>query len=114
MASRLIREWVVWVGQKAIFVKILAFPIALNQAGRTTVVLEGQPQICGRLQRLQVGLSNRSTNSAVPGWVDLGGQWVGHKQTKTLEYARKLNISTFPVPVGGEDTFVLWGTAKSS
>jgi monoamine oxidase len=81
----------------------------LNQAGCTTVVLEAQPQIGGRLQRLQVGLSNRSTSGAVPGWVDLGGQWAGHTQTKTLKYARKLNISTFPVPVGGKDTFYYEG-----
>ena len=81
----------------------------LNQAGHTTVILEAQPQIGGRLQRLQVGLSNRSTSGAVPGWVDLGGQWVGHTHTKTLEYARNLNISTFPVPVGGKDTFYYEG-----
>jgi monoamine oxidase len=77
----------------------------LSQAGRTTVVLEAQPQIGGRLQRLQVGSSNRSAANAVPGWIDIGGQWVGHTQTKTLEYARQLNISTFPVPSSGKDTF---------
>jgi monoamine oxidase len=87
----------------------LAAARQLNDAGCTTVVLEAQPQIGGRLQRLQVGLSNRSTSGAVPGWVDLGGQWVGQTQTKTLEYARKLNISTFPVPVGGKDTFFYGG-----
>jgi monoamine oxidase len=87
----------------------LAAARQLNQAGCTTVVLEAQPQIGGRLQRLQVGLSNRSTSGAVPGWVDLGGQWVGQTQTKTLEYARKLHISTFPVPVGGKDTFFYGG-----
>jgi len=87
----------------------LAAARQLNDAGCTTVVLEAQPQIGGRLQRLQVGLSNRSTSGAVPGWVDLGGQWVGHTQTKTLEYAKKLSISTFPVPVGGKDTFFYGG-----
>jgi len=87
----------------------LAAARQLNDAGCTTVVLEAQPQIGGRLQRLQVGLSNRSTSGAVPGWVDLGGQWAGHTQTKTLEYAKKLSISTFPVPVGGKDTFYYEG-----
>lgn len=81
----------------------------LSQVGRTTVVLEAQPQIGGRLQRLQVGSFDRSAAHAVPGWIDLGGQWVGHTQTKTLEYARRLNISTFPVPTGGKDTFFYEG-----
>lgn len=81
----------------------------LSQVGRTTVVLEAQPQIGGRLQRLQVGSFHRSAAHAVPGWIDLGGQWVGHTQTKTLEYAKRLNISTFPVPTGGKDTFFMRG-----
>ena len=81
----------------------------LSQQGRKVLVLEAQPMIGGRLQRVQVGESGRSTPGAVPGWVDIGGQWAGLTQSKTLEYARELNISTFPVPVGGTDTFLYDG-----
>ena len=82
---------------------------SLRQSGHSVLVLEAQPRIGGRLQRLQVGLAGRSTAGAIPGWIDLGGQWAGFTQTKTLEYARALNISTFPVPVGGKDTFLYDG-----
>ena len=81
----------------------------LSKQGRKVLVLEAQPQIGGRLQRVQVGESGRSTPGAVPGWVDIGGQWAGLTQSKTLEYARELKISTFPVPVGGKDTFLYDG-----
>ena len=82
---------------------------SLRQAGRKVIVLEAQPQIGGRLQRVRVGASRRRAPGAVPGWVDLGGQWAGETQTKTLEYARALGIKTFPVPVGGKDTFLYDG-----
>ena len=72
----------------------LAAARQLNHAGLTTVVLEAQPQIGGRLQRLQVGLFNRSTSAAVPGWVDLGGQWAGHTQTKTSVSYTHLTLPT--------------------
>ena len=81
----------------------------LSKQGRKVLVLEAQPQIGGRLQRVQVGESGRSTPDAVPGWVDIGGQWAGLTQSKTLEYARELKISTFPVPVGGKGTFLYDG-----
>jgi monoamine oxidase len=87
----------------------LTAALQLSNRGRTTVVLEAQNKIGGRLQRLQVGSAGRSSSDAVPGWVDLGGQWVGHTQTKTLEYAKQLKISTFPIPVGGKDTFLYDG-----
>jgi monoamine oxidase len=83
----------------------LTAALQLKNAGYRTLVLEAQSKIGGRLQRLEVGMSNRNKAGAVPGWIDVGGQWVGHTQTKTLDYARQLNISTFPVPVGGKDTF---------
>jgi monoamine oxidase len=82
---------------------------SLRQAGRKVLVLEAQAQIGGRLQRVQVGKFGRRAPGAVPGWVDIGGQWAGFTQTKTLEYARALKISTFPVPVGGKDTFLYDG-----
>ena len=82
---------------------------SLRQAGRTVLVLEAQPHIGGRLQRLQVGVKDRRAPGAVPGWVDIGGQWAGFTQTKTLDYARALKIPTFPVPVGGKDTFLYDG-----
>ena len=81
----------------------------LSKQGRKVLVLEAQPTIGGRLQRVQVGETGRSTPGAVPGWVDIGGQWAGLTQSKTLAYARELNISTFPVPVGGKDTFLYDG-----
>jgi monoamine oxidase len=81
----------------------------LRQAGRKVLVLEAQAQIGGRLQRVQVGALGRRAPGAVPGWVDIGGQWAGFTQTKTLEYARALNITTFPIPVGGKDTFLYDG-----
>lgn len=82
---------------------------SLSRMGRRVLVLEAQASIGGRLQRVQVGASGRRVAGAVPGWVDLGGQWAGFTQTKTLEYARALNIPTFPVPVGGKDTFLYDG-----
>lgn len=82
---------------------------SLNRMGRRVLVLEAQSSIGGRLQRVQVGASGRRVAGAVPGWVDLGGQWAGFTQTKTLEYAQALNIPTFPVPMGGKDTFLYNG-----
>lgn len=81
----------------------------LSKQGRKVLVLEAQPMIGGRLQRVLVGESGRSTPGAVPGWGDVGGQWAGLTQSKTLEYARELKIATFPVPVGGKDTFLYDG-----
>lgn len=82
---------------------------SLAQEGLQVVVLEAQERIGGRLQRVEVGQKGRSVLDAVPGWVDIGGQWAGFTQTKTLEYARELKIPTFPVPVGGRDTFLYDG-----
>ena len=81
----------------------------LAQDGRDVLVLEAQERIGGRLHRVEVGHEGRRALDAAPGWVDLGGQWAGLTQTKTIEYARKLNIPTFPVPVGGKDTFLYDG-----
>ena len=81
----------------------------LAQDGRDVLVLEAQERIGGRLHRVEVGHEGRRTLGAAPGWVDLGGQWAGFTQTKTIEYARELNIPTFPVPVGGKDTFLYDG-----
>ena len=72
----------------------------IAQDGRDVLVLEAQERIGGRLHRVEVGHEGRRALDAAPGWVDLGGQWAGLTQTKTIEYARKLNIPTFPVPVG--------------
>ena len=49
----------------------------LSKQGRKVLVLEAQPMIGGRLQRVLVGESGRSTPGAVPGWGDVGGQWAG-------------------------------------
>ncbi len=81
----------------------------LAQDGRHVLVLEAQERIGGRLQRVEVGQKGRRASGAAPGWVDLGGQWAGFTQTKTIEYARELKIPTFPVPVGGKDTFLYDG-----
>ena len=81
----------------------------IAQDGRDVLVLEAQERIGGRLHRVEVGHEGRRALGAAPGWVDLGGQWAGLTQTKTIEYARKLNIPTFPVPVGGKDTFLYDG-----
>jgi phytoene dehydrogenase-like protein len=44
----------------------------LSKQGRKVLVLEAQPTIGGRLQRVKVGETGRSTPGAVPGWVDIG------------------------------------------
>jgi monoamine oxidase len=82
---------------------------SLCARGLNVLVLEAQPHFGGRLQRLQVGSKGRRIPGAVPGWIDLGGQWAGFTQTKTLDYARDLNIPTFPIPSGGNDTFFYEG-----
>lgn len=81
----------------------------LHQSGARVLVLEAQPVIGGRLQRVQLGVSGRRIPGAQPAWGDLGGQWAGLTQSKTLDYARTLEISTFPVPGGGKDTFLYDG-----
>ena len=81
----------------------------LAHDGRHVLVLEAQERVGGRLQRIEVGQKGRGVLGAVPGWVDLGGQWAGFTQTKTVDYARELKIPTFPVPVGGKDTFLYDG-----
>lgn len=58
----------------------------LVRAGKTVTVLEARDRVGGRMLRKSV---------VEGGWIDLGGQWIGHTHTGVLAVAESLGIKHF-------------------
>jgi monoamine oxidase len=58
----------------------------LDREGKDTLVLEARDRVGGRMIRKSV------TGN---GWIDLGGQWIGHTQSNILAVAGSLGINHF-------------------
>lgn len=58
----------------------------LVRHGKSTLVLEARDRVGGRMIRRSVANS---------GWIDLGGQWIGHTQSGMLSLAKSLGINHF-------------------
>ncbi len=69
-------------------------------AGLSVVVLEARSRVGGRVwsRPLEEG-----------GWLDLGGQWIGPRQTRVAALAGRLGLETFPTHTAGESRLDLAG-----
>jgi monoamine oxidase len=66
---------------------------ALQESGRSVVVLEARDRVGGRT----------CTEEHHGTWIDLGGQWIGPGQDRIAALVAELDLDTYPQPEQGDD-----------
>lgn len=69
---------------------------AIQDAGRTVVVLEARDRVGGRT----------CTEDHLGTWIDLGGQWIGPGQDRIAALVDELGFATYPQREEGDDVLV--------
>lgn len=72
----------------------------LTREGLDVTVLEARERVGGRTENAQVDADTI---------VEMGGQWIGHTQTRMYELVAELGLETFPTYNEGENVLVLRG-----